>query len=346
MNPRRASSGSDGELVVSAITAAGMRRINWLVVGIGEVAVERVLPALRDEPRSEIYGVVSRDLAKGRVHAPRVWVELREALRDPAIDAVYLATPVFLHHPQALLAMRHGKHVLCEKPVALSLAEACGMEQVARQEQRLLGVTYFRRYFPKLLRARELLAAGAIGTPVRAFASCSEWVPQLEGERSWLQVPRLAGSGPLYDIGSHRIDALNFLFGEPDRVIAQMNTAVRPFAVEDAATVLIEYRCGARALVDARWNTHVAEDEFRILGTDGELDLSPLNSPPLTCCGRSESWPRADNPHLPCLVGFVDALLEGKPLACAADQVRGTARVLDEAIKPWRAAQRGRGVAV
>jgi len=312
--------------------------VRWLVVGLGDVALRRVLPALLRERRSVIHGVVSRDPAKGAAHAPRVWTDLWDALQDEAIDAVYLATPVFLHHPQALQALRAGKHVLCEKPMTISWAEACEMEQVANREGRLLGVAYFRRYYPKLVEARKLLEQGAVGAPVMAFATCGEWIPKFTAERSWLLDPSQAGSGPLYDIGSHRIDALNFLLGDPVRVTAQMSTTVRPFPVEDGATVLIEYASGARAMVDARWNTRTAMNEFRIVGTDGVLELSPLDAPGLACGDRKLHLPCDENRHFPCIEAFVAAVLDGMPLECSAARVRGAARVLDEASREWREA--------
>ena len=146
----------------------------------------------------------------------RVFTTLDEALRDPAVDAVYVASPVALHAPQTIASLRAGKHVLCEKPTAMNYARSridgggraleCG---------RLLGVAYYRRLYPKLLRTRQLIAEGAIGKPVLAEANCHSWLPA--EERSWLWDPALAGGGPLYDIGSHRIDAFNFLFGRPAR---------------------------------------------------------------------------------------------------------------------------------
>lgn len=311
--------------------------VNWLVVGLGDVAFRNVLPAIQADPRSVIYGVVSRDSAKRVEHAPRGWDNLHDAVRDEAIDAVYLATPVYLHHPQSLKALLAGKHVLCEKPIALSWSEACGMEQIARQKNRLLGVSYFRRYYPKLVRARELLEQGVIGEPVMATACCSEWLPESLDHRSWLLDPARAGSGPLYDIGSHRIDALNFLLGDPVRSVAQLNNAVRSWSVEDSASVLIEYASGARALVDARWNTHAALDDFRIVGTDGVLELGPLNGPILRYGDQEEHLPCSENRLFPCLQAFVSAVLDGQPLACSAERVRGVARVLDNAVRNGRA---------
>lgn len=310
--------------------------VNWLVVGIGDVAIKRVLPALRRETRSVIYGVVTRDPEKGAAHAPRVWANLSEALRDEAIDAVYLATPVYLHHPQALKALRAGMHVLCEKPISISWADACQMEQVAHEEGRLLGVAYFRRYYPKLVEARRLLGQGVIGTPVMAFATCSEWIQRIGDARSWMLDADRAGSGPLYDIGSHRIDALNYLLGEPARVTAQMSTAVHSFPVEDGATVLIEYSNAARAMVDARWNTRSFMNDFQIVGTDGIMDLGPLDSPHLKWGEQSIQMPCDENRHFPCIEAFVTAILDGNPLECSAARVRGAAFVLDAASSGWR----------
>src|SRR5260370_8456415 len=100
--------------------AAHAEKLNWLVVGIGDITTRRVIPAIQAEPRSNLYGVVSRDRAKGARYSDRVWTDLSEALRDQAIDVVYVATPVFLHAPQSIAPLRAGKHVLCAKPVAMN----------------------------------------------------------------------------------------------------------------------------------------------------------------------------------------------------------------------------------
>ncbi len=306
--------------------------MNWLVVGIGDVTLKRVLPALHAEPRCRIHGVVTRNAGKGAGIAPRVWTDLGEALADEAIDAVYVATPVFLHSPQAIASLRAGKHVLCEKPAALRYADAAEMVAVAQQNRRLLGIAYFRRFYPKLRRARELLAAGAIGMPRLAWASCSEWFAGNEGPRPWMLDPRLAGSGPLYDIGSHRVDTMNFMLGRPERVVASFAPGPPVSATEDSATLIVDYAGGARAVVDARWDTRAPVDEFRIIGSEGELDLGPLNGPALRAPGGEESLPSAINRHLPCIANFVDAVSGIAPLACSASDSLPTAWVLDQAI--------------
>ncbi|MGH8021726.1 MAG: Gfo/Idh/MocA family protein [Opitutaceae bacterium] len=306
--------------------------MNWLVVGTGDVAQKRVFPSLTREPRSTIYGVVSRDPVKASRHAPRVWTDLAEAVKDPAIDAVYIATPVYLHLPQSAAASKAGKHVLCEKPAALDYEQAAEMVRAAGACQRLLGIAYFRRMYPKLKRAKELLGKNVIGRPLMAFAACSEWFQPGDG-RDWLWDAERAGGGALYDIGSHRIDALNYLFGSPARVSAQLSGSRHRTAVENAATLLIEYPGGVRGIVDARWDSRVPLDEFRIVGSEGEMNLSPLNGPGLRYPGAEEQLPRDDNRHYPCIDNFVSAVLEGEPLVCSAADSLPTAWVLWEGIR-------------
>ncbi|HYM13643.1 MAG TPA: Gfo/Idh/MocA family oxidoreductase, partial [Bryobacterales bacterium] len=180
--------------------------LNWVVVGIGDITKKRVMPAIAAEPRSRLYGVVSRDPEKGRAYAPQVWTTLEQALEDPAAEAVYVATPVALHAPQSIAALRAGRHVLCEKPLAMNYSEACAMVRAAEEAGVQFGVAYYRRFYPKLLRARELLRAASVGRPLLAEIRCHDWFENRDGFRSWLLDPALAGGGPLYDIASHRID--------------------------------------------------------------------------------------------------------------------------------------------
>src|SRR5690348_1652603 len=144
--------------------------LNWLVIGIGDITTRRVIPAILAEPRSRLYGVVTRDRGKAENIARHVWTDLDEALTDPQIDAVYVGTPVALHAPQTIASLRTGKHVLCEKPVAMNYAEASNMVQAARESGKTFGVAYYRRMYPKVQRTKQLIGQGAIGKPVLAEA--------------------------------------------------------------------------------------------------------------------------------------------------------------------------------
>jgi 1,5-anhydro-D-fructose reductase (1,5-anhydro-D-mannitol-forming) len=306
--------------------------VRWLVIGIGDITRRRVLPAILDEPRSQLYGLLTRDPSKAVPYAgARVFTSLDDALADPAIDAVYVASPVALHAPQTIASLAAGKHVLTEKPTAMNYTQAESIAAEARDSGRLWGVAYYRRLYPKLIRTRQLIAEGAIGQPVLAEANCHSWLPVVE--RSWLWDPALAGGGPLYDIASHRIDAFNFLFGRPLRATGMLSNAVHQLPVEDSATVLLEYAGGTRGIVDVRWNSHLARDQVRVIGTDGEIDLDPLNSPTLSVAGRVESLPPHDNLHFPAIENFTNAVLDGAPLMCPGEEAIWTDWVTEEVKK-------------
>jgi predicted dehydrogenase len=288
--------------------------LRWLVIGVGDITTKRVLPAILSEPRSRLAGIVTRDPKKAKPYGVPGWTMLDAALAEAGADAVYVATPVFLHAPQTVACLRAGKHVLCEKPMALHYAEACSMQRAAEETRCTLGIAYYRRMYPKVKRAKELIAAGAIGLPAFAEATSHDWFRPDDGLREWLLDPKRAGGGPLYDIASHRIDLMNYLFGKPQRATGQLSKLVHPNEVEDNATVLIEYEGGVRSMVDVRWHSRVPRDEFRIRGTDGEMDLTPLNGPAIVYPGATESHPAHENLHYPCVENFVSAVLENQPL--------------------------------
>jgi len=304
--------------------------VRWLVVGIGDITTKRVLPAILEEPRSTLCGIVSRTPAKAEKYGVPAWTSLDQALHEAAPDAVYVATPVSMHAPQTIAALHAGKHVLCEKPVALNYAQAVTMRDAQTATGRLLGIAYYRRTYPKLLRARRLLAEGAIGRPVFAEINCHSWTPP--EDRGWLIDPTMSGGGPLYDIGSHRIDVLNFLFGKPARVCGQVSNVVHQLAVEDSATVMIDYESGLRGVVDVRWHSRVDRDDFRIIGTEGEMVLSPLNGPRLQYPGTEESWPTHRNLHYPCVANLVDAVQGIAPVAAPIEEAIVTDWVTEQVL--------------
>ena len=311
--------------------------LNWLVIGIGDITRKRVIPAIQAEPRSRLHAVVTRDPRKAEAY-PRLeaFTSLERALSDPAIEAVYVASPVVLHAEQTIACLRAGKHVLCEKPVAMDYAQAATMAAAARESGRVCGVAYYRRLYPKLVRAKELIAEGAIGKPLLVEASYHGWLES--EERGWLRDPAMAGGGPLYDVGSHRIDACNFLFGQPVRAMGMRATALHALKVEDSATVLMEYAAGVHGVVDVRWNSRIGRDEFRVAGVEGEIDLTPLNGPALRLLKsdgtvRMEELPAHANVHYPAVENFVRAVLDGKPLMCPIDEAIWTDWVTEQVMK-------------
>jgi 1,5-anhydro-D-fructose reductase (1,5-anhydro-D-mannitol-forming) len=315
-----------------------MKTIHWIVAGIGDIARRRVIPAILAEQRSTLYGFVTRDSSKAEAYpGTRTWPTMEQALEDPLIDAIYIALPVAMHAEAAIAALRAGKHVLCEKPMALNDAEAQRMVAEARAPGRLLGVAYYRRLYPKLIRAKKLIAEGAIGQPVLVEANSHSWLP--EEARGWLRDPALAGGGPLYDIGSHRIDAMHFLFGKPELVSGILSNAVHRIEVEDSATFVMQWSNGLHGVIDVRWNSHTPRDQFRVIGTEGELNLDPLNGPDLRIHSRSgtevEMLPAHTNVHYPLVLNFVGAALanSASALACTGEEGQWTDWVIEQTVR-------------
>ena len=293
--------------------------LNWLVIGVGDITRKRVLPAITSEPRSRLAGIVTRDPRKAEPYSVPAWTDLGRALRESNCDAVYVGTPVVLHAQQTITCLQSGKDVLCEKPTAMNYSEAYSMVSAATAAGRLLGIAYYRRMYPALDRLHQLLHAGAIGRPVYAFATAHSWFSREIEEGAWRADPAIAGGGPLFDIASHRIDLMNYVFDQPVRVTGQTATTIQNIPVEDNATVMIEHASGVRSVVDVRWHSHVTRDEFLVRGTDGEIDLSPLNSGYLRVNGSEpEQYPPHQNLHYPCIANFVDAALSGEPLRLRA----------------------------
>jgi 1,5-anhydro-D-fructose reductase (1,5-anhydro-D-mannitol-forming) len=311
--------------------------LNWLVIGIGDISRKRVIPAIQAEPRSNFYAVLTRDASKAEAYPGVVtYTDMAAALGDAKVDAVYVASPVALHAEQTIASLRAGKDVLCEKPVALNYAQAESMAAAAAESGKLLGIAYYRRTYPKLMRAKELLAAGAIGKPVLVEANYHGWLES--PDRGWLKDPALAGGGPLYDVGSHRIDAANFLLGKPKRAMGMLSNALHELAVEDSATVLMEYAGGVHAMVDVRWNSRMQRDQFRVVGVEGEIDLSPLNGPLLRLTKSDgtvteEQLPTHANVHYPAVANFVAAVLDGAAVACPVEEAIWTDWVTEQVVQ-------------
>jgi len=307
--------------------------LKWLVIGVGDITTKRVIPAILAEERSELRGIVTRDPAKAARYGVEAFNNLESALDAGGVDAVYVASPVFLHASQTIESLAAGKHVLCEKPMAMSYDEARSMISAAEVAGKTLGIAFYRRTYPKLSRARDLLRQGVIGQPLLAFITCYDGWPGDENYAPWRLNPAMSGGGPLMDVGSHRIDVLNFLFGNPQRVTAHVANQVHIAAVDDSATVVIEYPGKVRGIVDVRWNTRAPRDDFRIVGSEGDMNLTPLNGPHLTYPGGEEDLPTHANLHFPCIQNFAAAVLDGAPLLSSGSTALWTSWVTDEAIK-------------
>src|SRR6266545_6047888 len=168
-----------------------MNQIRWGLIGCGDIAQKRIAPAFRDSASCELVAVsraqseLAASFAK-QFGARRWYLDWRKLLLDEEIDAVYIATPVHLHAEQAIAAAEAGKHVLCEKPMAMNVRECDRMIAACRAHNVRLGIAYYRRFYPAVRRIAQLLASDAIGAPVFAQMIASEpFDPKPRQPRHW-----------------------------------------------------------------------------------------------------------------------------------------------------------------
>ncbi len=208
--------------------------IRYGLLGFGHHCVRRLIPAFPGAKTSVLTGMWRRDLQKAAVNArdysiEHVFATPEELCASPAIDAVYVTSPDALHMPHVLLALRHGKPVLCEKPLGMGAGEVEQMLAAASIAGQCLGVAQNFRYNTSLEVIRDWIAAGCIGQPALAhaqFCYSAETSP-----RRWIYDAALACGGPIGDVGIHCIDALRFVLGahvSAVTVMARTDTASAP----------------------------------------------------------------------------------------------------------------------
>lgn len=316
--------------------------LTWGLVGAGDIARKRVAAALVAlSPRATLLGVASRRKgpAEQLAHehgASRVFRDWRALLADPEIDAVYVSTPVDLHAEITLAAARAGKHVLCEKPMALTHRDCREMIRVSRRAGVRLGIAYYRRFYPVVRRMRELLRAGAIGTPALAEVLVAERFNPVgrAAPRRWLVQKERSGGGPMMDFGCHRLDLLLYLLGDIRAVSAELsNVLFRKRDVEDHATALLSFASGATGHITASHCLGAPADVFVIRGTAGSLVASNLGSGTLeitTASGTTrEELPPHANLHFPLVEDFNEAALAGQDSRVSGEEGARTSQVLD-----------------
>lgn len=229
------------------------RKVAWGVIGSGGIALRRTIPeGIVPAANARLAAVYDVDQDVNRQVAERFGARAAASLEEllaAEVEAVYLASPVFAHREQALACARAGKHVLCEKPLGLTAAEAEEVVRACREAGVLLGTAFMMRFHAQHRAALALIREGRLGKPVYARAQLSCWYPPIEG--AWRQDPALGGGGSLVDMGGHCLDLLEMFFGPVRRLGCFTARAVHGYAVEDGATVLIEFANGALGTVDA-----------------------------------------------------------------------------------------------
>jgi predicted dehydrogenase len=296
--------------------------IRFGLIGCGDIAQKRVAPALRDSSICELVAV-SRARSEfvesfaDEFGARRWYADWRELLKDEEIDAVYIATPVYLHAEQTIASAEAGKHVLCEKPMALSVAECNRMIAACNRHNVKLGISYYRHFYPVITRIKQIVNDGEIGTPVVAQINAFEWFdPPANHSRSWLLNKRMSGGGPMFDFGCHRIEVLLDLFGKVGEVKSINTNQFFRREVEDVAAALLQFERGTVATLTVAHSAIEPKDSFDIYGSRGSIHVPVLNEGKLRVITglnqREEFHPPAANLHQPLIEDFARAIMEDR----------------------------------
>lgn len=312
--------------------------VRWGLIGCGDISRKRVAPALRDANFSQLVAVTRAraDLAEAFARefgAQQAYADWHELLRDTGIDAVYLATPVNLHAEQTIAAAEAGKHVLCEKPMALAPEDCDRMIAACSSNGVKLGIAYYRRFYPAIRRMKEILASGEVGRPVLIEANAFErFNPAPGADRAWLVDPLQSGGGPMMDFGCHRIEIMLDLLGPVAATRSVTAKVLFERAVEDTAIAVFSFASGAQGVLKVTHAARDSQDSLDLFGSEGSIRVPVLNEGTLrirTAGGeRIEQHPPHANLHQPLVEDFISAVLDGREPEVDGAAGRAVQRVL------------------
>jgi predicted dehydrogenase len=257
-----------------------VRKVKWGVLGVAKIAVEKVIPAMQRGEVTQIAGIASRDLGKARAAADKFGIahafgSYEALLADGEIEAVYNPLPNDLHVPWTIRALEAGKHVLCEKPIALDAGQVRSLIDARNSSGRLIAEAFMVRFHPQWRRAKELAVTEAVGDPraIQTFFSYRLLDP--ENVRN-----RPPGGGAIYDIGCYAILTARYIFGaEPTRVVATLDRDPN-FRTDRLASAILEFPGGRNATfcVATQLSAH---QHVTIVGEAGRIEIGiPFNAPP------------------------------------------------------------------
>ncbi len=334
------------------------QKLRWGVLSTANIGVRKVIPAMQRGQFSTVTAIASRDLARARTVAaqlgiPTAYGSYEELLADPGIDAIYNPLPNQLHVPWTIRAAEAGKHVLCEKPLSLTLAEAESLIAVRERTGVLIGEAFMIRSHPQWLRTRALIDEGRIGTLRAVTAVFSYFNNDSANIRNQVE----CGGGALYDIGCYCIQAARYGFGqEPTRVCGLIERDPA-FDTDRLTSALLDFP-GGHAIFTAS-TQFVAHQRVHFLGTKGRIEIEiPFNAPPdrptriFVDDGRdvfgggivTETFPITDQYTLQG-DAFSRAVLEGTPVPVSLEEGIANMAVIEAVFQSaqsgqWRAVER------
>lgn len=296
-----------------------MKIVNFGIIGCGDVTEKKSGPAFQKIEGSNLLAVMRRneekliDYAK-RHNVPNYSTDYLELLKDKNIDAIYIATPPKMHHFYTLEAAKYGKAIYVEKPMAMSVAECEEMIQVCKDNKVPLFVAYYRREHDRFKKVKEMMESKEIGE-VRSFNYFyTSKIPTIDPNRSWLLSKDIAGGGLLYDIGSHMIDTMIYMFGEVLTATGISCNQSGTLNVNDVTSGIIQFKNNIQGSIQLSFNGNENRDELTIIGSKGSIKLSIMSNDNMLVTKDDKtyevSFPNMEHVQLPLIKRVVNTLLE------------------------------------
>ncbi len=267
-----------------------METVHWGIIGCGNVCEVKSGPAFYKTEHSQLDAVMRRDENKiadfaRRHNVPRYYTDGDELLKDEKINAVYIATPPGSHKEYTIKALKSGRPVYVEKPMALNHAECLEMIEAAEKSGQKLFVAYYRRALPYFLKVKELLDQHVIGNTlmveVKLYRSPSQ--SDLEKRANWRLEKSKAGGGYFYDLAPHTLDILDFLLGEITEAKGVVENLGSLYEVEDTVSAVFKFKTGICGI--GQWcfvtSKENEEDTIEITGTQGKLLFNTFQFNPI-----------------------------------------------------------------
>ena len=254
-----------------------MNRIKWGVIGAGGIADRRIIPAIISAYNAELISVMDINMQiaekiRDKYGAKNAYNTIDELINDPEVEAIYIASPVFFHKEQAVKAASAGKHILIEKPLALTVIECEEIIKECKKSNIKVGVGLMMRYHTYHQKMKEIIEAGEMGQIVSCRAQLTCWYPPIEG--AWRQNRNLSGGGAMMDLGIHCIDLIQYVINSKASSVTGMNgTKTFGYDVDDSGSILFETENSAYCYVDVNFNIpdDAARCRFEIYGTKGSM---------------------------------------------------------------------------
>ena len=327
------------------------KKVRWGVIGAGGIADRRTIPGMVLAKNAQLVAVMEirsefAEQLRKKWNAKRAYTTVEALLADPEIDAVYIASPVALHSQQAKAAADAGKHILLEKPLALTAEEAQEVVDYCKAKGVKVAAGFMMRFGSYVQAMKQAISEGKIGRVVSAYAHFTGWLP--DSSSNWRKSRKDSGGGSLMDMGVHCIDLIQYIVGSPTKqAVGFHDTLSFHYEVEDSSIVMLRLENGCQCMIQsnfnipdaaAKWRLEFFGDRGHLMGSDviGQIDGGKVDA--LFCdqdqnCEDYTFPVELGNMYTREIESFGASILDGISLAVPAEDAVHVQRIIEAAYR-------------